>query len=220
MGHKVQYLRAAGVWLGSVHRRGSPTFQFGGETYAYFLHRYNVTWLNERRVEIPIMRTVLARAGGARVLEVGNVLSHYDTSLRHTVVDRYERPARDNAYAEDAETFAHGSPYDLVISISTLEHVGQDELPRDDDKIRRTLLHLRNLLSPRGTLVFTAPIGYSAPLDRLVEEGAGFLERRCLRRLNAKNEWVEADWSEVREVKFHDPYPFANAIVVARVGRP
>jgi cyclopropane fatty-acyl-phospholipid synthase-like methyltransferase len=151
------------------------------------------------------------------VLEIGNVLSHYDKSLAHAVVDRYERLSRDNAFAEDAETFAQSPPYDLIVSISTFEHVGHDDVPRDEEKILRTMLHLRSLLSPHGSLVFTAPIGYSPSLDRLIDDGDGFLDRFCLRRVNARNEWVEADWSDVRETSFHHPYPFANAIVIARV---
>jgi hypothetical protein len=218
MGHKAQYIRATGVWIASAHRRGRSTFQFAGHSYSYFHHRYNVTWLNERRVEIPIIRAVIAQEQGARLLEIGNVLSHYDRSLVHPVVDRYERPNRENAFAEDAETFTHGFPYDLIVSISTLEHVGHDDAPRDEEKIHRTMLHVRDLLSPHGSLVFTAPVGYSPSLDRLVDEGDGFLERRCLRRLNAKNEWVEAEWSDVRSTRFHHPYPFANAVVVAWVG--
>lgn len=217
MGHKLQYIRAGGVWLASAHRRGRPTFQFAGQTYAYLRHWYNVTWLNERRVEIPIIRAVLERERDVRLLEIGNVLSHYDRTLVHPVVDRYQRPNRENAFAEDAETFTHGAPYDLIVSISTFEHIGHDDVPRDEDKIRRTAQHVRGLLSPHGSLVFTAPIGYSPSLDKLVDEGDGFLERRCLRRINAENEWVEADWSEVRETRFHHPYPFANALVVARV---
>ena len=168
-------------------------------------------------MEIPIIGAVLARERGARVLEIRNVLSHYDESLDHTVVDRYERPSCENAFAEDAETLTHGSAYDLMVSISTFEHIGHDEVPRDEDKIRRTMLHLRGLLSPHGSLIFTAPIGCSAPLDRLVDGGKGFRERLCLRRVNAKNESIGADWSDVREARFHHAYPFANAIVIARV---
>jgi hypothetical protein len=218
MSHKAQYLKAGTIWLRTLPQRGDATFEFAGETYPYFRHLYNVTWLNERRVEIPIIRRLVAREGSARTLEVGNVLSHYDESLVHPVVDRYEQAQRANLFSEDAETFTGEPPYDLIVSISTFEHIGQDETPRDDAKIARTMLHLRSLLADDGSLVFTAPVGYSPPLDRLVDAGEGFTERRCLRRVNAKNEWVEADWSEVRNVKFHDPYPFANAIVVARVG--
>ena len=142
-----------------------------GQTYSYLHHWYNLTWLNERRVEIPIIRAVLEQERDVRLLEIGNVLSHYDRTLVHPVVDRYQRPNRENAFAEDAETFTQGAPYDLILSISTFEHIGHDDLPRDEDKIRRTAHHVRGLLSLHGSLVFTAPIGYSPSLDKLVDEG-------------------------------------------------
>jgi SAM-dependent methyltransferase len=217
MSHKLHYLKAGLLWLTQLHRRGSSHFAFGGRTYPYFNHRYNVTWLNERRVEIPIARAVLAERPGARVLEVGNVLSHYDPSLRHPAVDKYEKASRPNLFAEDAETFAQGAPYDLILSISTLEHVGWDESPRDEGKIARTLRHLRGLLAPGGSLFFTAPVGYSPPLDRAIDSGEGIAELRCLRRTNALNEWEESDWASIRNLKFHSPYPFANGLVLARL---
>ena len=40
--------------------------------------------------------------------------------------------------------------YDLIISISTLEHIGWDEAPRDDTKILRALDNLMSLLSENG----------------------------------------------------------------------
>jgi hypothetical protein len=43
------------------------------------------------------------------------------------------------------------------------------------------------------------------------------IERLCLRRINAQNEWEEADWAAIKTMKFHDPYPFANGLVVARL---
>lgn len=176
-----------------------------------------MTWLNERCVEIPIMRDVMARHEGERVLEVGNVLSWYDHSLRHTVIDKYEKPNRENFFAEDAETFSRGAPYDLIISISTLEHVGWDEVPRDEGKVGRTILHLRSLLAPGGELVFTAPVGYSPPLDDFLNRADGFTERFCLRRVSVLNEWEKAEWSDVKGSAFHRPYPFANSLVIARV---
>lgn len=217
MSHKRYYFKAGCLWLANAHRDKRRSFFFRGAEYAYFHHLYNVTWLNERRVEVPIARAVLAERAGARILEVGNVLSCYDASATHTVIDKYERSRRPNVIQADAEHFAEGGPYDLIISVSTLEHVGWDETPRDEGKIGRTVRHLRTLLAPGGELIFTAPIGYSPPLDRVVDEGAGFTERRCLRRINALNEWEETEWSAVKRAAFHRPYPFANALVVARL---
>jgi hypothetical protein len=217
MGHKKYYVKAGFLWLSGLGRQSKPEFTLGGNTYSYFHHRYNFTWLNERCVEIPIIREILSRKPSVRLLEVGNVLSHYDRSMNHAVVDKYEKAKRQNLFTEDAETFSAGAPYDLIVSISTLEHVGHDETPRDADKIFRTVRHLRSLLSSSGELVFTAPVGYSPSLDRLVDEGDGMIERLCLRRINAKNEWEETDWDAIKSMKFHDPYPFASGLVVARM---
>jgi hypothetical protein len=217
MSHKKYYVKAGFLWLSGLGRHGKTDFKLNGRTYPYFQHRYNFTWLNERRVEIPVIRDMMSRGPSDRILEVGNVLSHYDCAMNHPVVDKYEKSSRQNLFTEDAETFSAGAPYDLIVSISTLEHVGQDETPRDADKIFRTVRHLRSLLSLGGEFVFTAPIGYSPSLDRLVDEGEGFIERLCLRRISARNEWEEADWSAIKGMKFHDPYPFANGLVIARV---
>ena len=217
MGHKKYYIKAGFVWLSSLIRRGESGFQLNGQTYSYFTHRYNFTWLNERRVEIPIINEIIGRNPQARLLEVGNVLSHYNSSMMHPVVDKYERSNREGLFTEDAETFCAGAAYDLIFSVSTLEHVGWDESPRDEEKVFRTVRHLRSLLAPGGEFVFTAPVGYSRPLDRLMDDADGFIDRLCLRRINARNEWEQVDWSAIRNLKFHDPYPFANGLVIARL---
>lgn len=217
MGHKKYYVKAGFIWLSSLIRRGESGFRLNEQAYPYFKHRYNFTWLNERHVEIPVINDIIGRHPQSRLLEVGNVLSHYNTVLSHPVVDKYERSDRKNLFTEDAETFSSGAPYDLIVSISTLEHVGWDESPRDEEKVFRTVRHLRSLLSPEGEFVFTAPVGYSRPLDRLMDDADGFVERLCLRRVNALNEWEQTDWAEIRGSKFHSPYPFANGLVIARV---
>lgn len=219
MSHKPYYVKAGLLWLANLPSAHAREFAFDGRAYRYFRHLYNVTWLNERRVEIPIMREVLREHGGGRVLEVGNVLPRYDASLVHTVVDKYETPTREGMYAEDAETFALGAPYDLILSISTLEHVGWDEQPRDPGKIGRTLAHLKSLLASGGRLVFTAPMGYSPPLTQWIDEHRDAVRIRGLRRINARNEWEEADWPDIRDLAFHAPYPFANGLAVVTVTR-
>src|SRR3989344_2958190 len=70
--------------------RPTKTFTFQGSKYNYFFHKYNVAWRNERTVEIPIIKRVVDRFKGKKILEVGNVLSHYFT-VRHDIVDKYEK---------------------------------------------------------------------------------------------------------------------------------
>jgi hypothetical protein len=67
------------------------TFTFNGKTYYYFVHKYNTTWKNERAVEVPIIWDIVREhyRWEKRVLEVGNVLSHY-FRVFHGVLDKYE----------------------------------------------------------------------------------------------------------------------------------
>lgn len=105
----------------------AKTFQFDGREYEYLYHPYNKTWENERGVEIPIFRELLLNHKGKRVLEVGNVLSHY-FPIHHEVVKQYE--VGSSVINEDIVEFVPQDKYDLILSISTLEHVGWDEHPQ------------------------------------------------------------------------------------------
>jgi len=58
-----------------------------------------------------------------------------------------------------------------IVSISTIEHVGWDETPRDPKKIPLALENLATkCLAPGGEIVVTLPIGYNTYLDKLMME--------------------------------------------------
>jgi SAM-dependent methyltransferase len=219
MSCKFQYVRGAGAWLLTRFTAGPRAFCCDGQSYAYFDHRYNFTAFNERRVEIPLARHVLQSCAGiGAVLEVGNVLSHYGT-VQHAVVDKYEKSTYPRLLRADAETVATGTRYDLIVSISTFEHIGWDEEPRDDTKLARTIAHLRRLLKPQGVLFFTVPLGYNAVFDRVLAAGqlpAG--KMLFLQRVSWANTWQAAPYAAVRAAKFNAPYPFANALALGWLG--
>lgn len=217
IGHKPYYVKAGCIWLASLLTSKARKFHFDGTDFAYFRHPYNFTWLNERQVEIPIMKADFERHQKDEVLEVGNVLAHYMDGLQHDVVDLYEKAHSENLFREDAETCRVGCTYDYIFSISTLEHVGWDESPRDEEKIGRTLDHLFSLLNPGGELIFSAPVGYSPPLDLWLETQVDRVEIKSMYRCSAANEWREEDWGQTRNRKFHHPFPFANGLVVVRM---
>ena len=73
-----------------IPRLAKRGFTFSDKTLPLFYHRYNMTWANERAVEVPIAREYLSQHTGQRVLEVGNVLSHYG-EVDHVVLDKFER---------------------------------------------------------------------------------------------------------------------------------
>jgi hypothetical protein len=193
-------------------------FTLAGQRYSYFFHPHQWTWLTERSVEVPIVRRFLDRYAGKRVLEVGNVLAHY-CAHSHLVVDKYERgPGVLNRDVLDVEDL--GS-FDLVISISTLEHVGWDEEPRDAEKAVEAVRRLEALVAPSGCLVLTIPVGYHPTLDAAIQSGAlSFTCARALRRSELGPHWHELP----PEQAWGTPYDFllygARAVFVGVTERP
>ena len=210
------------VWkiLKPLYQIIRPTFTFNNEKYPYFWHEYNMTWRGERAVEIPIMRKIVEQAAGKKILEVGNVLSHYFL-FPHDIVDKYEKaPGVNN---EDVVTYRpHSEPYDLILCISTLEHVGWDEEPKDPEKFFKAF---ENLIGPclklGGKLVVTLPLGHNQVLDQAVaEKKIAFSQMHYLKRVRRVNGWEESDLEAVRNSREMDPYPFANALFIGVFVKP
>lgn len=191
------------------------SFFFRGKLYHTFIHLYNVTWYSERAVEIPIVREYLEQCAAKKTLEVGNVLSHY-INTSHDIVDKYETAP--GIINKDIVEFEPEVPYDLIISVSTLEHVGWDETPRDHTKISLAVNHLISMLSATGKLVITLPIGYNPHLDVLLEEDQlPFTRVLFLKRVSRFAEWVEVDRSAIIGTRYGSPFRCANAIAIGIV---
>lgn len=207
-----RYWRAMKMALTRAVR--DTTFQFNGRAYEYLYHPYNRTWKNERGVEIPIFRELLLQHEGKRVLEVGNVLSHY-FPIQHEVVDKYE--VGPGVINKDIIDLVPQQPYDLIVSISTLEHVGWDEQPREPEKLLQAINHLQSsCLAPSGKLVASLPIGYNQYFDGLLNSGRSpFASQHFLKRISKQNYWVESDWEQCRDM----PYGrfVAHAIVIGTI---
>lgn len=202
-------------WLAVSYCRlfeSSKTFSFQGRDYPYFFHSYNLAWRNERAVEIPIARGFLSAHAGHEILEVGNVLPHY-LDVEYDILDKYE--VSDGVINEDALHFDPGKKYDLIISISTLEHIGWDEYPLDPGKAMSVMMNLSGLLAPGGELIATFPLGYNPGFDRLLEQKQiPFTEIFALRRIPGGNEWAEADFESVRGTRYKRNRFRADAIIV------
>jgi hypothetical protein len=141
---------------------------------------YNYTWRNERAVEIPILWEIVKNTKG-NILEVGNVLSHY-FPVKHDVIDKYEKAP--NVINLDVVDLDSSKKYNLIVSISTLEHVGWDEKPREPKKIVYALRKLKECLNPGGKIVLTLPLGYNKEVDKLLEEKKNTFYRTALSQTN------------------------------------
>jgi SAM-dependent methyltransferase len=210
----------AGRWAAGLPTAGRPgrSFVHEGRVHTSLRHRYHYTWLNERGVELPLAAAVLSEHDPARTLEVGNVLAHYQP-VRHLVVDKYEPGP--HVLNHDVVDVDPGRPLDLVLSVSTLEHVGFDEPEQDPDKPRRVVQHLASLLSPGGRLWVTVPVGYNRGLDARLRAGeVGFTRLTALRRTSADNGWTQVDVDEVWDAGYDRLLATAHGLVVAELVRP
>jgi hypothetical protein len=178
------------------------SFKVRGTEYPYFHHSYNTTFINERAVEIPYFRQQIESRLKARkrVLEIGNVLSHYGKPS-WDIVDKFEK----------GEGIIN---VDLIVAISTFEHIGFDEQPRDDEKVIRALDYIKKtLLKQGGELIFSVPAGYNPKIEEHMKLGRiAHSERILMKRIDWKNNWAET----VREEDvFGLPYAlFARGLII------
>ncbi|MGE3062352.1 MAG: hypothetical protein AB7T10_01805 [bacterium] len=186
----------------------------GGELY-YFYHKYRSTWANERIVEIPIFKNLIDKFTSNQILEVGNVLSHY-YKTDYDILDKYER--MENIIQKDILSYLPEKKYKLIISISTFEHIGWDENPRNPEKVKEVIEHIKKLLDKDGELVFSVPINYNPELDKMIFSGEIKLNSKIyLIRTDRQNHWVEAQEKDILLSKYGYPYFCANGLLIGSI---
>jgi SAM-dependent methyltransferase len=148
-----------------------------------------------------------------RILEVGDVLAHY-YSANWDILDKYERGK--GIINEDIIDFKPSKKYDLIISISTLEHVGFNEEIKDPTKTLKAINNLKkNCLNVGGKCIITMPIGYNPHMDEMLfNRDLKFDEKIFLKRISRKNEWKEVGENQARYSKYGKPFNAANSIVI------
>lgn len=209
------YNFSQGVYYKVVHFQ--DTFKLKDQKFSYFIHPYNFTWRNERIVEIPIIKREILDSKGKDILEIGNVLSNYFV-ITHDVIDKYEKA--DNVINLDILDFKPKKRYDLIVSISTLEHIGWDEPEKDDKKVLKVIAQIKSLLKPGGKIMVTIPMGYNPFIDQYITNNQiNFSEKFLLIRTSKKNIWLQASWDLNKNIKYNYPFPFANGVVVGIIDK-
>jgi hypothetical protein len=179
-------------------------FLFNNVKLDYFYNKYNKTWKNERALEVPIGRYYLNKYPYNNVLEIGNVLKHY-YKVKHDILDKYEYT--EGILNEDVLSFKPKKKYDLILSISTMEHVGIDDIPSEPEKAVRGLINLqKNCLSSKGLMVITIPTNYNTALNKLIEQGRiENFKIYCFKRYNRfRNLWKTASFKEINNLNPKD----------------
>ena len=130
---------------------------------------YNATWRFDRKYEIPIFIKVLEDYGKEDILEVGNTMKHY-VDVNYDIVDKYEKD--EGIINEDICTFKTDKKYGLIISISTLEHIGlyQYGVGYSED-IEKAMDNILSLLKPNGVFIFSfSGNGYNPAIDNYMKQ--------------------------------------------------
>jgi hypothetical protein len=151
----------------------SRQFTFRGKTHFY--NRIPFNNRAERAVEIPIAFDFLARQQHKEtILEVGNVLQYYENALSDSLCIRYRRIVDkfevgcgvDNVDIIDLNP---GEKYQAIVSVSTVEHVGQSCSPLgqfgEQNKVAdleaplKAIAKIYDLLAIGGRALLTVPFG-------------------------------------------------------------
>lgn len=151
----------------------SRQFTFQGKKLYYNRISYNNR--AERAVEIPLAFEFLARQQGkGPLLEVGNVLQHYENALSDAlgirgrrIVDKFE--VGHGITNIDVMDIDPEEKYQAIISISTIEHVGQNCAPTgqfgeqhkttDLEAPLKAMAKMYDLLAIDGRAFITVPFG-------------------------------------------------------------
>jgi hypothetical protein len=181
----------------------------------YFCHWYNLTFDNERAVEVSIFLRIIEKYSAAEVLEIGAVLSNY-IDHDHLVIDKYE-PGK-HILNTDIVDVSMTNRFPLIISISTLEHIGFDEYPQDNSKVVRAVEVIKRHLGKEGLFVASVPVAYNRNIDLLVTEEILFDHQYYLERKSGSNRWTQTSKDKALQRDFNSPYPFGNALVIGIVG--
>ena len=171
-----------------------------------------MTWRNERIVEIPIIWKIVEKYHRKKILEVGDVLSHY-FSVDYKILDKYSKT--DGIIQQDVVDYKSTTKYDLIVSISTLEHVGWDEKMREPMKVMHAIENLKSLLYKKGKLVVSIPLGYNPDMDKLLKEKKiQFTQQYYLKRISKDNKWIEINHNDAFNIKYGTPFCYANGLLI------
>ncbi|MEG4283615.1 hypothetical protein QUB68_10845 [Microcoleus sp. A006_D1] len=166
------------------------TFTFKGKELYYNRIKFNNP--TERAVEISIAFDFIANLENPqKILEVGNVLSHYENSLSENlglrtrrIIDKFEVDL--GVENEDLMNLPASEKYDAIVSISSVEHVGQGDDPsggygeqtesRDREAPLKAIAKIYDLLALNGKALITVPFGKLTDAEWYIQFSKEYLE--------------------------------------------
>jgi len=165
------YLNRATGWRGFASRAG--VYINDPINYVYAPSSVQVLNINERIAELPFTFGEVAKVPPpARVLDIGSSESPVTLGLATLGYDVLAVDPRGYAFshpnlsvaAVEAQELDDREPFDLVVMLSTIEHVGIGHYVEADDDVAdlRVMERVAQLVRPGARLVLTTPFGVAA----------------------------------------------------------
>ena len=148
------------------------------------------------------------------VLEIGNVMHQLLVIPKgYDVLDKYEIGKK--IINEDAVSFKSNKRYDMILSVSTIEHIGFDEEDKDPNKPVATIRNIKKLLKPTGRIFITVPLRYNPAIDKMIrEQSFKFMRSYFLKRVSYWGYWKQTTMEDALRMKYRSRYQNANAIAI------
>ena len=202
-------LDVAALPIVAARRGSSPDIVGGPVPLHYGFKRWD--WRTERGLELALAERSSSRHAPAATLEVGNVLAFAGVT-GHTVVDKYE--AGEKVLNVDIMEYRPERKFGLVISISTVEHIGWDEEPREPGKAAAALDVMAGL---GDALLITMPVGYHRELEQAFIDGP-FDSVALAVKKSRLGIWARRPLTDVPAVRYGYPYAYGNGILIGTRG--
>lgn len=119
---------------------------------------------------------------------------------------------------KNALTYKSKNKFDLILAISTFEHIGKDEIKKYPTKIIKVINNLKKQLNKNGKIIFSVPIGYNNDLDKIIQDNQLAINVETYLERNSKiNTWINTNKKSAFKRKYNSPYPNANAIMIGEI---
>ncbi len=188
------------------------SFKFQKKTYYYFYHAYYRTWTNEKAVEIPIFYEILKKFKFKTVVEIGNVLSHY-FHINHKIIDLDKNIH--NINNQISSSFYLNKKYDLIFSISILNHLNWQGIRSNSDILVTIIEKLKKYLTPKGKIIVSFSLSFDKDLINLLKKEKLRLSKiYCLIRTSEDNRWKEIDYQDLFNRKYNIVNRFSNKLII------
>lgn len=119
--------------------------------------------VSERTLELDIIKPIVLSGAYNSILEIGNV-THNWFNHEHDVVDLYEKFG--NIINEDIRYYRPNKIYNLIFSISSFEHILDDNFKYP---VIDALINTISLLSINGLFVMTILVNYNKDMDLILD---------------------------------------------------